>query len=86
MGLGRLISFGRMRGTVWSAQLFVVSRPSTTNGEHPVLERQPFHAAELGGIVRDKPDPEAAFVSGNEEIVGSGHLTSFLKARRPLPR
>src|SRR3990172_1161106 len=50
-------------------RLFVVSRTRTTNGKRPVLERQPFHADELGSVVGDEPEPETARVSGNEEIV-----------------
>ena len=29
---------------------------SETSGQRPVLERQSFHAAELGGVVRDEPE------------------------------
>src|SRR5688572_8888009 len=60
-------------------RLFVVSRARTTNRKRPVLERQPFHAAELGGVVRDEPEPETAGVRGNEEIVGADHLAPFLQ-------
>jgi hypothetical protein len=65
MSLGRLISFGRMRGTVWSAQLFVVSRPSTTNGERPVLERQPFHAGRTRRSLHSRIPPwiDAVYMS-----------------------
>jgi hypothetical protein len=49
------------------------------DAKRPVLERQPFHAAELGGVVRE--EPETASVSGNEEIVGavSAGNASFLR-------
>jgi hypothetical protein len=43
-----------------------------------------LYAAELGGLVRNEPEPEAARVSGNEEIVGSDHLASFLQLRASL--
>src|SRR5207249_1141240 len=73
-------------GTKWGCaglsrrlRLFVVSRARTTNGKRPVLQRQPFHAAELSGVVRDEPEPQTARVSGNEEIVGSDHLAPFLQ-------
>ncbi len=33
-------------------QLFLVPRRRATNGQRPVLERESFHATELGGVVR----------------------------------
>ena len=46
-----------------------------------MLERQPFHATELGGVVGDEPEPKTACVSGDEEIVGADHLATFLQVR-----
>lgn len=54
-------------------QLSLAPRTRATNGQRPVLERESFHAAELGGVVRDEPEPERARVSGDEEVVGSDH-------------
>jgi hypothetical protein len=47
-------------------------------------ERQTLHASEFGDVVRDQPEPEAACVSGNEEIVGADHLASFLEVSTDL--
>ena len=49
-----------------------------------ILERQTLHAVEFGDVVRDQPEPEAACVSGNEEIVGADHLASSLQISTDL--
>src|SRR5216684_1421774 len=59
-------------------RLFVVCRADTTNRtRRPIFERQTFNAIEFGDVVRHQPEPEAAGVSGNEEIVGADHLASL---------
>jgi len=58
--------------------LFLAPRTRATNGQRPVLERESLHAAELGGVVRDEPEPERARVSGDEEVIGSDHLAALL--------
>ena len=66
-------------------RLFVVCRADTANRtRRPIFERQTFHAIEFGDVVRDQSEPEAAGVSGNEEIIGADHLASFLQVSTDL--
>src|SRR6266540_4071575 len=66
-------------------RLFIVCRADTTNRtRHPIFERQTFNAIEFSDVVRHQPEPEAAGVSGNEEIVGADHLASFIQVSTDL--
>src|SRR5687767_12625871 len=79
-----VIRFGGIARDSRRSRLFVVFRARTTNGQRPVLQRQPFHAAELGGVVRDEPEPKTACVSGYEEIVGADHLAPCFQVSTDL--
>ena len=60
-------------------------RADTTNRtRRPIFERQTFNTIEFGDVVRHQPEPEAAGVSSNEEIVGADHLASFLQVSTDL--
>ncbi len=73
-----MIRFGAFSDLSDGCSLFFAPRTSATNGQRPVLERESLHAAELGSVVRDEPEPERARVSGDEEVIGSDHLAALL--------
>src|SRR3954452_15727092 len=72
-----------VRGRPVRTRLFLF-RARTTNGQRPVLDRQPSHAPEFGGVVRDERVSKTTGVSGNEEIVRANHLATLLQVGADL--
>ena len=89
------ISYGHTN-PVWRDRLLVLLKPFVRRGELQewadtyieagALAARDRRRAELGGVVRDEPEAEAACVSGNEEIVDTDHLASFFSSALPRRR
>lgn len=81
---GAPVGLGGTAGVLIGRLLIVYCADTTNRTRHPIFERQTFDAIEFRDVVRHQPEPEAACVSGNEEIVGADHLASFLQVSTDL--